>query len=200
MVYQVLSYGTNISNGCLKSTKELSKLSNFVIKSMVGRHILKVWKFAADGIRHQCIGYSLINFLILRPVCYQCPFANLNRPGDITIGDAWGIEKANPSWNDDKGASLVIINSEKGKQAFEAVQSLLRVQSVNIEDYMQPNLKGPSERNKDRDVFWREFSEKGFEQILHTFAKQGRKRTIKDSIVLYGTKLHLTGLIKKLTK
>ena len=138
--------------------------------------------------------------LILRPVCYQCPFANLNRPGDITIGDAWGIEKANPSWNDDKGASLVIINSEKGKQAFEAVQSLLRVQSVNIEDYMQPNLKGPSERNKDRDVFWREFSEKGFEQILHTFAKQGRKRTIKDSIVLYGTKLHLTGLIKKLTK
>ena len=138
--------------------------------------------------------------LILRPSCYQCPFANINRQGDITIGDAWGIEKANPSWDDDKGASLVIINSEKGKQAFEAVQSLLCVQSVDIEDYMQPNLKGPSERNKDRDAFWHELSEKGFEHILSKYAKQGRKKTIKDEIVLIGTKMHLNGLIKKLTK
>ncbi len=185
----------------------MSKQHNGVVEAVDFRDKRYGWKAHFESVKIHGRWYTTSVFrilfykhLILRPACYRCPYANLNRQGDITIGDAWGIEKANPSWNDDKGASLVIINSEKGKQAFEAVQSLLCVQSVDIEDYMQPNLKGPSERNNDRDAFWHEFSEKGFEHILSKYAKQGRKKTIKDEIVLIGTKMHLNGLIKKLTK
>ena len=141
-----------------------------------------------------------IKNLILRPSCYKCAYANLNREGDITIGDAWGIKKENPSWNDDKGASLVIINTEKGRQAFENVSSSLRVLSVDIEGYLQPNLVAPSKKNNDREAFWRDLSEKSFEFVFPKYIHQGRKKTLKDWIILHGTRLRLSGLMKKLIK
>ena len=48
---------------------------------------------------------------ILRPSCYKCPYKDIKHPGDITIGDYWGIEKAAPGFNDNKGVSLVLINN-----------------------------------------------------------------------------------------
>ena len=30
--------------------------------------------------------------MTLRPSCYECPFARIDRDSDITIGDFWGIE------------------------------------------------------------------------------------------------------------
>ena len=35
---------------------------------------------------------------IYRPNCYSCPYANEHRPGDLTIGDFWGIEDEHPNY------------------------------------------------------------------------------------------------------
>ena len=48
------------------------------------------------------------NHAVLRPSCYKCPFKQIMHPGDITIADYWGIEKAAPEFDDNKGVSLVI--------------------------------------------------------------------------------------------
>ena len=34
---------------------------------------------------------------VLRPSCYECPYKSVMHPGDITIADYWGIEKAAPA-------------------------------------------------------------------------------------------------------
>ena len=49
---------------------------------------------------------------ILRPCCYKCPYKSVMHPADITIADYWGIEKAAPEFDDNKGVSLVLINNE----------------------------------------------------------------------------------------
>ena len=54
--------------------------------------------------------------LILRPCCYRCPYKDIIHPGDITIADYWGIDKAAPGFNDNNGVSLVMINNDKGKE------------------------------------------------------------------------------------
>lgn len=54
----------------------------------------------------------------MRPSCYSCPYKDINHPGDITIADYWGIDNAAPGFNDDKGVSLVLINSDEGKNFF----------------------------------------------------------------------------------
>lgn len=54
--------------------------------------------------------------IMFRHSCGKCHFTNIQRPSDITIADFWGIEKVDPNINsDDKGVSLILINTEKDK-------------------------------------------------------------------------------------
>ena len=57
-----------------------------------------------------------LNHLSLRPSCHSCKFKSLNRASDLTIGDAWGIDKIDSSINSYNGVSLVIVHSEKGER------------------------------------------------------------------------------------
>ena len=43
--------------------------------------------------------------------CYQCQYAKIERPGDITLGDSWGSELEKSI--QDKGISLVLCQNEK---------------------------------------------------------------------------------------
>lgn len=60
--------------------------------------------------------------IFLRPACYKCKCKNGKSHSDITIGDFWGINIICPNFDDDKGVSLIIINSSKGKEAFSQLR------------------------------------------------------------------------------
>lgn len=49
----------------------------------------------------------------LRPGCFQCPFANLERVADFTIGDCWRIAASHSEWDDGQGTSLMLVNTPK---------------------------------------------------------------------------------------
>lgn len=55
----------------------------------------------------------------LKDGCYRCPYANLERPSDITIADAWRIGASNPELDDNRGTSNVLINSMRGECVLE---------------------------------------------------------------------------------
>lgn len=63
-------------------------------------------------------GYLTSN-LYIRPSCGNCKFKGIPRTSDITLADYWGIEK---ELDDDKGTSLVLINSDKGKKVFDEIK------------------------------------------------------------------------------
>lgn len=63
-------------------------------------------------------GY-LGNNLYIRPSCGSCCFKGQERYGDLTVGDFWGVD---PKYDDDKGTSLILINSEQGMDLFEQVK------------------------------------------------------------------------------
>ena len=52
--------------------------------------------------------------LILRPSCMKCPSRNLRSGSDITLADFWGIETLIPEFDDDKGVSVIMVNTESG--------------------------------------------------------------------------------------
>ena len=109
---------------------------------------------------------------VLRPSCYECPYKSIHHPGDITIADYWGIEKAAPELNDNKGVSLVLVNSQKGEQYFEKTKSEVEWRKTRIEDSMQPALKAPFPRPITRDQFWKDFEEKDFSYIIKKYGGQ----------------------------
>lgn len=59
--------------------------------------------------------------LYLRPSCHQCIAKGTRRVSDITLADLWGAQKLCPELFDDKGTSLVMIHSQKGKAVWEKI-------------------------------------------------------------------------------
>lgn len=116
---------------------------------------------------------------ILRPCCYECPYKSVIHPGDITIADYWGIEKAAPGFADNKGVSLVLINNEKGERVFENVKEQLILKQTKLEDSLQPPLKAPFPKPKNREIFWNEFESKSFDSIARKYGGYGFKNEVK---------------------
>lgn len=112
---------------------------------------------------------------ILRPSCYKCPYKAIMHPGDITIGDYWGIEKAASEFNDNKGVSLVLINNIKGKASFEKVKRRLIWKSTRMEDSMQQPLIKPFEEPAERKQFWKDFHNLDFNKIAKKYGGIGLK-------------------------
>ena len=59
---------------------------------------------------------AFLEHISCKEECIHCKYRKFERAGDITIGDYWGVED-----NDDKGVSLVLVNSIKGKSIFEKI-------------------------------------------------------------------------------
>ena len=71
--------------------------------------------------------------LFLRPSCHQCIAKDARRISDITLADLWGASKICPELYDDKGTSLVMLHSEKGKEVWDEIRHKLRCTPVGIE-------------------------------------------------------------------
>ncbi len=133
--------------------------------------------------------------IMFRKSCGKCHFTNTKRPSDITIADFWGWEKTDPTFNaDDKGCSLVLINTEKGRKLFESVKERLNTIPANLEDCMQPNLRHPSVIDPRRDQFEREYAQKGFEYVYFKYGEEGWRYKLKPAIL----KRKIKNIIKKL--
>ena len=111
----------------------------------------------------------------LQEACYSCKYANTSRVGDLTLGDFWGIEKKYPSKDDNRGCSLVFINTEKGKALFEKVKDEVDFFPVSIEDALQGHLYKPCSRPQETDSFWEEYKKYGWKYV----AKKYNRQTVK---------------------
>lgn len=77
--------------------------------------------------------------ICLRPSCHDCKYKKMNRPSDITIGDSWGIEKYMPEMDDDKGTSVVLIHSQKGKELFDSCKNEMLFKEAEVDQILPPH-------------------------------------------------------------
>jgi len=109
----------------------------------------------------------------LRPSCNVCPFANLDRVGDLTIGDYWGIESHFPEMDDDRGVSIALVNTEVGRDLLNVVGDQLTYWPVTITQCMQPNLRRPTPSSGRRDGFWRLYQKLGYGAVVRLYTDYG---------------------------
>lgn len=102
-----------------------------------------------------------------RPSCSACRFTNFQRPGDITIGDFWGIEKFYPEFNSSNGTSLLLVNSNKGLTTWGNVSEQFNCIESNIEECSQSALCHPQPDADDRSTFWNEYYKMGFNKVIN---------------------------------
>ena len=104
-----------------------------------------------------------LNNISLRPSCYDCRFTTVNRQGDITLGDFWGIGRKHPERDDDKGISLIIVNSEKGERAYGEIAEKLDAFESDIDTAKNPQhtMSASTPKNPKHEEFYSLYAEKG---------------------------------------
>lgn len=118
--------------------------------------------------------YTFYQQIMFRYSCHNCHFCNTIRPSDITIGDFWGWEKIIPNFNtDDKGVSLVLINTQKGRKLFECIKNRINLHKVRLEDCLQPNLKNSTKKHPKRDDFENDYKSHGFKYVYYKYGNVG---------------------------
>ena len=101
---------------------------------------------------------------ITRQSCINCKFAKSERGSDITLGDYWKIKKFKKEYDDKKGTSLVMYNSEEGKELLQKTKqyfSLFAPVPLDFAKSVQPHLSTPPGENKNRKKFFELFKNGG---------------------------------------
>lgn len=104
-----------------------------------------------DGITDSYL-IAFLNCLCYTENCYECKYARIERVGDITLGDSWGSELEKKEQK--KGISLILCQNQKGMKLIN--QSELMLLDVDLQKAVASNhqLKYPSKKNKNRNVFF----------------------------------------------
>lgn len=144
------------------------------------KETFKFIKFFGGGGKKMSFTFLFYQHIMFRPSCGKCHFTNTKRPSDITIADFWGWEKTDPDINaDNKGVSLVLCNTEKGRQLFKEVKYDMYVIPAKLENCMQPNLQYPTTIHPKRDKFEQDYIQKGFTYVMKKYGNAGWKFKVR---------------------
>lgn len=129
---------------------------------------------------------AFLKDICLRPSCYNCQFKTLNRDSDITLADFWGIQNILPEMDDNKGTSLLFVNSKKGLGMFEEIKGNIISKKVDINEAVSYNLAAvrSSRYNPKREDFFREIDKLPFEQLINKYCSNSVLIRIKRKIKL----------------
>ncbi|MBO5525538.1 MAG: Coenzyme F420 hydrogenase/dehydrogenase, beta subunit C-terminal domain [Clostridia bacterium] len=109
----------------------------------------------------------------LRPSCYNCTAKKLESMADLTIADFWGIQDVVPEMDDDKGTSLVIVQSEKGAKILERLKDKYVRVRVSFEDGVKSNPAYYKSCSKptERDSFFVDMNSMSFDELQTKYCK-----------------------------
>lgn len=163
-------------------------------------HGWKSFEFKVEGdgvlqsIYHRNNPYMLM-FLrnySLRPSCYSCMVKDLESMADFTIADFWGIQNIDAELDDDKGTSLVLIQTEKARKLFEKLSNNYICKKVSFEmsiAYNTPYYKS-CPRPVERDNFFNDVNSMSFDELKDKYCKTTNVGMVKRFFRLLKRAIH----------
>lgn len=163
-----------------KTLYKVTDIKDYVIKSISFRDKTHGWKSYSLSIEIEC-GDSYMTLketvsknlymkgflknLFLRPSCYECPAKNLSSGSDILLADFWDISNWVKNYDDNKGTSIVIINSRKGLAIIDSLDLTLNESSMRKALFGVPSIAESTNRPKERDEFFPLFDKIGMDAV-----------------------------------
>ncbi len=101
----------------------------------------------------------------IRESCTACPYACMERVGDITLADFWRVERVFSDFPAAGGVSAVLCNTEKGRNAWAAVEENFHSRPVTdtgvLVAYNQP-FREPCPRYPRREALLQDVLQHGY--------------------------------------
>ena len=132
-----------------------------------------------QNLRNDLYMRAFLRDVCLRLSCYDCKFKGINRQSDITLADFWGIQNMLPEMDDDKGTSLIFINSETGQALFNEIKDRMSYQEVDMQESIKYNSAAikSSLYNPKRNGFMAEKETLPFDRLVKKYCSD--KPTVK---------------------
>ena len=138
--------------------------------------------------------------------CFACKFRNeeISRPGDITIGDFWGVTEIIDSFKKVKNVSLVIANTSKGQGLIDTIDRNnpdLLIKECLDERFkiFNPHLTKQTPIPKDYNTFWADYYKMTIDQLNQKYSVNSiqyrMKRLISDILGRVGLKYKIKKII-----
>lgn len=157
----------NIKEIYFRDKKSNRDWENYKIK-IVGEHLIY-----SKSHRKDAFFYGYLKNLYLNDICYFCPFSQIPRASDITLGDYWGVPE---EIKDKEGTSLIVTNSLKGEELIYELYNNQKIQLVptDIELASRNNprlIKGELAVPLAREKIFNNIDKLSFEEIDNLFIK-----------------------------
>lgn len=146
---------------------------------------------------------AFLKNVCLRPSCYACQFKTIHRQSDITLADFWGIDHMLPDMDDDKGTSLIFVNSKAGQAMIEQIADKMKFKEVDINEAVKYNSAAIKsvDTNSNREKFFEELHKLTFDELVKKYCTDKLsirvKRKTKAVLKKILMKVRLFGLAKK---
>lgn len=158
----------------------LIKKNNSPILSLSFRDKITGWnKYSfrvdfANGSKIEEIGYDnvymrgFLNDIYLRPSCYDCKFKKPITSADMTLADYWGVKNKHGEFDDDKGISLILTHTQKGKDILNVLSKNMMIIDTDLEYSLKnnPSIIKSSGENKKRSRFFKRLKKEELEDAI----------------------------------
>lgn len=191
ILVEVICAGINSPKAFQAHLQSLEKKYGSKVKSFRAKSKINGWRnlackidfengktYLANGVDDNFTRGFIGAHAFMRPSCFECRYKGFPRAADITIGDFWGIEKTHNTLDDNKGTSVILLNTEKGKAFFEKVKQFVNIEFHSLSEAVTGNraiLKNPPKTNIDRTAMFDMMDKADFEEVAKKyFPKKNR--------------------------
>lgn len=165
-----------------KYIRETESLENMQIKKCDFRNKSTGWKayslLLLNGEHKKVVPHENSQFMRLflnricqNEACENCRYRKLPRIADITLGDYWNIASVHPEMDDDKGTSVVLLNTERGEKLFDEIAPKIRSCKSKLEAAIagNPCIVRSSKPHPRRSEFFAELESKSLDELIKKF-------------------------------
>jgi len=119
---------------------------------------------------------AFLGNMSVRQCCSVCHYNNEHSSADLTIADYWGVETKFPELNDNKGVTVVLVNTIKGSQLFAQVRKNAKVWKSDFTHAAQHNfaMKNISALNTGREEFFARLGMENLDSLVPELLKKAK--------------------------
>ena len=137
----------------------------------------------------------------VRPTCYKCNFKTMKRISDFTIWDCFNINELDKSFDDDKGTTRILVQSEKGQNIINKLENS-KIEEINLNKAISKvrEMTKSVKYNSNREKFFKELNENTNEDIFEKYFPINIKTRLNSGIRKFLSTIGLYSAIKSFTK
>lgn len=103
--------------------------------------------------------------------CTNCHYRKLPRIADITLGDFWGVANYHPEMDDNKGTSVVLLNTAHGEFLFNSISNGLVLCESTLEKAVvgNPCIVRSGRPHRNRAKFFENLNKYTLEELIQKY-------------------------------